>query len=286
MVHQFALLCFLLGVFPSVLDAVKRAPDELPTIQVRLAPPTNALPEVSAEVMKLDHDRERAESAMVQQLRAAYDSALKDAEYRIDSLVKVALGTTSAGSALPVLKSRVSFLQRRDRKQRTVSSGDDFAINLNLVPVPPPDPSIQKEIEQIESARDASEQLMFSEARAEMQGLTSIVVDELGRALSAHLEKLRRVVALRKTGSAKLVSFLQLSRSTHVGRNTGLPQQANLRISSSDDAFPKISQLVQDMELRRDNAEREERVSILDMELTLLKAEHDMIKAALRRVVG
>merc|ERR1712066_1136042 len=178
----------------------------------------------------------------------------------------------------PVLQSHVSFLRRHARNKGTDPSGADFAIKVNLIPAPPPEQSIQTKIEEIESARDVSEQQMFHEAREEMQGLTSIVVDELGRALSARLGKLRHFAAFGRVTPAKPVSFQQLSESTQTGKTNGLPPQANLRISASDDAFPKISQLVQDMELRRDRAERQERLSILDMEVSLLKAEHDLMK--------
>ena len=67
---------------------------------------------------------------------------------------------------------------------------------------------------------------------------------------------------------------------------TGLKSITNIQLAAAVEPYPKISELVLDMELRRDVAEDRERARILELELKPLQAENDIIKDVLESEVG
>merc|ERR1711930_25349 len=101
------------------------------------------------------------------------------------------------------------------------------------------------------------------------QGLTDIVLHELGAQIHSHVSTMQ----LLKRPS-KSVAFLE-HKQPFIG--SGLPLKANVRISSSTEAFPTIAEMVQDMEMRRNKAESQEISVVLEMELKLLQVENAMI---------
>jgi len=267
-------LVSILVIVPSITSL---DPAELPTIDVKVAPPNLAFPEVMAEVRRLDHVRESAESALMQRLNAVYAAAVKDAQSRVDHLVETAMAPAIVGR-LP--GGHVAFLGQRSRNVMA-SATPAFTAKLHLIPRPTPDSSLQKHVDELESARAEVEQRMFQEACEEMRGLTSIVLSELGRALATRFGHSRQLASM----ASRPLSFLGSSQRVAVSGSSGLPEQANIRISAGSEAYPRLSELIQDMEMRRDRAETQERSTILDMEMRLLKAEQDMISRALRRVL-
>merc|ERR1712083_1217206 len=108
---------------------------------------------------------------------------------------------------------------------------------------------------------------MFEQACAEMQGLTDIVLHELGAQLHAHSAALRH--------SNRRARFLQTYQSDK------LPKTANIRIAASSEPFARVADVVEAMEVKRDDAETLGRKHILELELKLLEAENKMIKDAL-----
>merc|ERR1712232_172202 len=65
----------------------------------------------------------------------------------------------------------------------------------------------------------------------------------------------------------------------------GLSEQANVRLTSSPEKWPMVSELVQDMEDERDKGETAAKSKILAMELRLLQAENKIIEMYLRKAV-
>lgn len=270
-------------------------PEALPVVQLRLAPPKRPYPEVSAEIGSLELDRERAEAALKQHLRSAYDAALTSAKARINTLVSAAAPPCAAG------RRAVAFLRRGETIVRRGSAGgggglaasdEAFAVQVTVFPHHVPDASIRTAIDQIEAKRARLEERLFQQAEAEMAALTSLVVDELGRILSSHAgdaqprnrpaPSIPRLSLLgqgyrrsrQNQGGTSRIAFLQRAQQR-------LPAQANIRIMAADVGFPRIADLVEDMERRRDRAEDSERSHILQLELLLLKEVDEAIEAAL-----
>merc|ERR1712183_63069 len=230
-----------------------RAPESLPVVNVRLAAPKHPLPEVAAEIAALEKQREQLEADLMDKLQAAFDTALASAKSRINKMIASSMQLNTGGS-------QTSFLQ---------ASEADFAIRVSTVAVPAPDPSIKGVMDKIEAKRNDAETKLLEQAASEMQGLTDIVLNELGAQIEAHAASLKT--------EAKHASFLAVS-------SKALPAQADLRVESGA-AFPTIASMVQGMEARRDSAESQAASKVLELELKLLQEENDMIKSSLSAAI-
>jgi len=244
-------------LFKLRADTANRAPESLPVINVRLAAPKHPLPEVTAEIAVLEKEREKLEADLMDKLHAAFDNALASAKGRINKMIASSMQLLDGGL-------QTSFLQ---------ASEPDFSIRVSTVAVPAPDPSIKGVMDKIEAKRSDAETKLLEQAVSEMQGLTDIVLNELGAQIQAH------AVSLKAT--AKHAAFLAVSQQES---SKALPAQANVRVESGA-AFPTIASMVQAMESRRDNAESQEASAVLELELKLLQEENAMIKTALGAAV-
>ena len=111
---------------------------------------------------------------------------------------------------------------------------------------------------------DDAEVLCCCEAREEMKACTDLVLHELGRALLKVSKKVHRF-AHNMTGPLP-IAFLQTQAATQIGRTSVVPSQAQdvpsvtfvalvlickvqaaVRLSASEDAFPRIVDLIQEL---------------------------------------
>merc|ERR1712129_119784 len=119
----------------------------------------------------------------------------------------------------------------------------------------------------LEHKRMLLEQDLIREACSEMSALTSIVLDELDQCLVQHRplqQRMRRPAFLQRVVEARV-----------------LPLQANVGIQVSKFSFPRIADLIQEMQCKRDQAESKERKFIVQLQVSLLQAENEMIATAL-----
>lgn len=256
----------------------EKTADHLPIVQVRLSPPKNPLPQVSAELGLLEHSREHVEARLLEELQCAYNATLQRAKAKIDHLLDRTmhiLGSSSsfrpAGHALKT----TSFLQEA-HMGKGGTDGTEFALKVNLLMNPPTDPSVKGMLERIEDKRLYAEGHVFQQACQEMQGLTDIVLDELAAQLqlrSSVFVAHARSAALRPSIATPATAFLAVSK------------RANVRVVASDEPYPTVSQLTQDMEMRRDAAEAVGRRRILELELKLLEVENGWIRDGLREAI-
>merc|ERR1739845_263560 len=94
--------------------------------------------------------------------------------------------------------------------------------------------------------------------------LTDLVVSEL----EAKMQMSTPGAAVR------VASFLETSMQE-------VPKQANIQVIASDEAYTSVVSMVQDMETRRDISETLVRAKILTLEMSLLKALNQAVKAAM-----
>ena len=128
-------------------------------------------------------------------------------------------------------------------------------------------------------ARSAAEAQMLDQAISEMGEVTDVVVAELKKGLQQHMGAVLTPVAALPGAR----SFLERAER---GASVAAPAESlatpmNVRVGTSEVPYPTIGSLAQDMETRRDAAERLERAKILELILKLLEAENEMIKDAL-----
>lgn len=234
--------------------------NNLPVIQVKLAPPQQQLPDIQAETNQLQSLREQLETEYAGRLQAAYSKALERARIEITKMVDGSLGFL----VNPASKRSVRFLEVKRHEQKPTGAG--FGVKVNVAQVDAPSAATKGLIEKIENKKAVEEKHMFEQACAEMQALTEVVLHELGTALHSH------AAALPRAGSAAWLQTLQVA---------SLPSVANIKIAASSVPFARVSDLVEAMETKRDAAESLERKSILELELKLLEAENSLIKEAL-----
>lgn len=259
---SFVLLCFHVPIVSS--RSWSESTGGVPVIQVKLAPPKQQLPEISAETNGLQSLREELETVYLEKLQSAYARTLEQARVQINEIVDVFLGLIANSRAPP--KGAASFLKVKDH-QGSHAASDGIDVKVNVAQVAAPSAATSGLIEQIENSRANTEKAMFEQACAEMQGLTDIVLHELGAALHSYSAALRR--------ADQRAAWIQ-TRQEHT-----LPAVANVKVAASSVPFARVSDLVEAMEVKRDVAEQLERKKIVALELKLLEAENSMIKEAI-----
>lgn len=227
-------------------------PSDVPIVNIQLAPPSAPYPDVAAKIEHLDKARLGMETDFAQDLARLYDDALGAAKQQIQKVIAAAsLSRRDSGKSAP------TFLALDG------SRADGFDMQISMVAPHEIAPEVNALVAKIEQKRTALEERLFSEARRDMVALTSFVLQELR-------------LALGSTMKAHGVGFL-------ASEQAALPQEASVRLLSSAAGFPRVADLIQAMEARRDQAETSERKHILDLEAKLLKAENAMIREALSR---
>lgn len=249
-------------LFPGVWSR-SSSPEDLrdedsPVVNLKLVPPKSSFPELRKQIQKLEFDRQGQELAFEADLVEAYNAAFAVAKAKIEKLVQ---------SSLRLPHARTSFLQKN--LQRAKHMEDAFQMKVSVAGFSRGvDPAIMATVSAMENKRKGLERELFKQACAEMSALTSLVLSELGQSL-AH------------AGSrSRPVSFL-----AETAEGLGLTKQANVRIQSSRMAFPRMADLIQEMQLSRDRVESKERQHVLDMELRLLQAENNIIIENLSKIV-
>lgn len=241
---------FVLAVAASASNS---AADDLPVIQVRLAPPERQLPQVAAEIGELSGLRQHLETDLMRQLDVAYKATLDAASAAIANLVDDSLSKRFTANGLGFA--------------RKLSDNRQFSIKVNVAPLEEPDASLKGSIERIEDKRATDERAMFDQACAEMNALSDILLNELGAELHAQVGRTRNAAFLQRRSSA-------------------LPNMANVRVVASEAPFATVADLVELMEFERDQTESLERKHIMELEMRLIQAEKEQIAAALKRAVG
>jgi len=120
-----------------------------------------------------------------------------------------------------------------------------------------------EEVRDIEQRRGQTEQQLYREACSELKALTNILLRDMAEGLRHRSQ----------SPTVPKASFLEM--------RSRLPDQVNVRVSSSTHGFPRVLDLVQAMEKRRDVAESRGRQRVLELELKLLQAERAMVAEAL-----
>merc|ERR1740117_2505079 len=146
-----------------------------------------------------------------------------------------------------------------------------FAVKLNLYDAETMPQRALPMMTNMERKRDLAERSLFRQACREFAGLTQIVMHELRVRLSEVMSRARSPRTQQMQGRAGPTSFVAATERVARDSAVALPAMAEVRISTRE-KWPRISELVEDMERRRDRSEDEVRSRILELELRLLKA--------------
>lgn len=261
------LLFFLLSVSFTNLSLASNAreselsnQDSLPIIQVELEPPRVPYPEVQASISVMKRKHEEKQRVMFRSLEQAFDNSLKSALSSIDSLIAQLTARLGLHS-----KTGPSFLTKG------VSQ-----LKISMLPSAAPDASLERSMKSLERKRDNEEENLFSRATREFQALTHIVLERLKVLFEEEL-KLRNPTH-RNTG----LSFLALGQHTI---DTAVFDKVNVRVLPSEKGYPRVADYFQEMEEERTHDEQNVRGRILELQVTLLDAEHRAIQQKLQAIL-
>lgn len=248
------------------------------------------MPEVTAVLGELSTDRSSFETEQMSKVEAAYNKSLEDAAQKLPALIDDLLhmfktpaamltqdtqhGKTSQG------KTNAGFRASALQQARSKPGGHELTARINLLPQAPLDPSLETDVKRIEQKREKDERNMFREAEAEMGSLVQIVANEVEAQVTQQINGLVHAmkfgsVARSSNPGPKAATFLQ---SRQPVLPSGPQLTTNVRIMASDEPFPTVGAMVEDMERRRDMGEAAIRTRVLEMELKLLKTANAIIQ--------
>ena len=266
---------FTQGSFMQRASSPEAAAKALPIVEVSLASPPKPLPEVSAVVGDLDHAREAAEAGGMDQAHRGFNKALRKASSRFGGLAERAarifeVSLTAQGRRAEA--KALSFASAGGNSRAAVPQPTVVAVEVTQAS--PPDASVVKPLlEALESGMAAEERSLFDSAVTGFDGLTDLVLAET----LAQVQSLADGVAteLRDGRSFNQASFLA---------GGAPPEQSNVRVVASDVPYPTVASLAEDMEARRSTSSGLVRARLLELDLSLLKRENQMIRTALEDV--
>ncbi|CRG84248.1 blood stage antigen 41-3 precursor, putative [Plasmodium relictum] len=198
----------------------------LPSIEVKLSPPENPLPQVAAEIKILESSRLRLEEGMMQKLEDEYNKSLSNSKIKIKDTVEKSLSIFNDHNVLgSVISNSVKMLKKENLRKvkETVDEENNLkkmeknyegrngplpppelrnhtsfleknylnrtipSVKISLSEISEPDISIKEKIEEIEQYRTDEEVMMFETAISELSILTEITILELEKQIQLQL---------------------------------------------------------------------------------------------------
>ena len=261
----FLLLSLCAGQWPSASVMPEQA---LPIVEVSLASPADPLPAVSAQIGDLDHEREAAEAAGMADTYRGFNEALRKASSRVDQL---------AERAARILESSVARLDHRTDAaalsfattggRSPVASSQPAVVTVEVAQASQPDASVVEPLVGNFGRGLAEERSLFEGAVTGFDDLTDAVLAEV----------LAQVQLLADRVADGAVSFAQ----TGFLADELSPEQANVRVAAPEAPYPTVGSLVRDMAGRRSISSGLVRARLLELDLSLLKRENELVRTAL-----
>ncbi|AFZ80122.1 hypothetical protein BEWA_029730 [Theileria equi strain WA] len=281
----------------------------MPSIEIKLSPPENPLPQVEDEIHLLESNRIELEEGMMTKMEEEYNTALLESKKRIKEVIEESLRVFNDKELMAVLLSNATHFEKEVKKHSNNGENGQVSfiqldhevipssVRVMMSDVDEPDPIIKEKMDQIEQARNDQEIQMFYQESKEMEELTEITLTELEKALKIQLNPY--LALMEEMGGHVRNHHTESSKNVHVNagnqkRNQGAPsfietqaeplsnlQQLNVKIGQSDTPYPTVDDYVMNMEKKRDAAERAGRNRVLNMYMNLTKAHHEMIKEEL-----
>merc|ERR1719326_2091636 len=110
-----------------------------------------------------------------------------------------------------------------------------------------------------------------------MKGLTKIVENEVEAHVTQFVNTLIHALKFGSVTSATPESIAFLSARQPV-LPSGPQLTTNVRVMASEEPFPTIAAMVEDLERNRDSSEATIRTRMLELELKLLQAENSLVQ--------
>lgn len=247
--------------------------ENLPNIELSLAPPLHPWPQVAAELGNLEESREHLENGNMAALQREFNKAKLEVLSQIGTVIGKAFRVFDGPQFVRHAPSSATFIQQLPQD---VLGSSALSVKVNVLPANPPDAALSNNIEALEATRSDEEKSVLESAVSEVGALKEFVLNELQAQLQEHVAKL-----VGKSASVKKVHALSLRQA----RFKQLPSQPNVRVVPTEGSYPTVTSMVQGSEYRRDVAEELERQQILKNELDFLTACNSAIEKALKAAV-
>ena len=248
----------------------------LPVLNVRLAPPSDPMPRVRAEIDLLEGQRRDLETARSRDLDRTVDEAIGTLKGDVQAAVARSIRALSRSSPTSLLSAHEA--------SQVGATPPSAGLELAVFPQHEPDAELKDQVERIEQSRATAESGLFEQAIREVRALGRVVVHELKEQLQRQVRK-----AEHATHASAAASFLQSQALGQQGVETLegslLPPELDVRLSASSVPFPTVAGLVRDMEGRRDSSEGQVKQQILAAELRYLRAANELVRDACRAAV-
>lgn len=266
MMRRCASAAFLFA-FPFVKAESVGSSDIIPSIEVSLAPPALPQPSISSAIGDMDKSREIYEASLMDNLRKHQTSLLKVAKHKIRSVIDNFVHASNSASLLKQGGPRIAaFTEITSVKINVPSLTSTYSADLI------------SGIRGLARSHADFDKTMFQRAESDMATLVDFIVSELTGAL-----KTKSLASLQRGGATP--GFLQrVSRASNA--KTNLPDQANVKITTSDNSFPTSSSIVESFESRQSVAADFTRLKINLMMLDLTKSLNSIIKRDLAVIKG
>jgi len=288
--YRFLIVAFAIraDAAPSWPIPYSYSPDSMPIIQVRLAPPSNPMPEVTASLGALEAERAQFETERMLEVESAYSASLGRASEELPALIDRLMRTFETPTTL---LSKRQHEQDEVGRQATqfqelrVVDGHEMTARINVLPVLQPDAALEANIRELEEKRTTHEGKIFDQAMSEMNGLTTIVLNEVEAQITRHASGFRH--ALKFGVGESFTSARSSPRATGFrsveehGRASAPQLTTNVRVMASEEPFPRVASMVEGSEKKRDASEDSIRTRLLELEVKLLQAENSIVSAKL-----
>lgn len=190
-----------------------------PVVELSLSSPVNPHPQVASTIVKEEGNRDALTSRKMKALLMAYTAVKTKAMARLGAM----------------LSGKASFAH---------FNSIEPTIRATLKPAAADEPAAKKELEALESKRQASEEALFDQAAAEFSEVANVIINAFAKR------------------AGKKATFLG---------GAGFNKQMNVRLLGNAD-YPTITNMVSDMESRRDLVEDNVRAAVLDLDMQLAQS--------------
>lgn len=261
---MLSLLLFLLALGSASAQwpmAATYSPDTMPIIDIKLAPPAKALPQVVATLGQLIDSRAKGETEGLLLVEAAYNSTLVEESRSLAALIdKLMQPVATARKQSRFLAS--GKLHKKGTVFRELG-GHEITARISVLREKAPEASLEKKIKQIDNILASREREIFTQARSELAALAQVVHSEIEAEITQELGQVRKYGQKR---FPKAVEFLQQPAIA-----SGPQLSTAVRISAAD-KFPTIADLVGEAERKHSGSSALARARILELETELVRA--------------
>ncbi|SJK85907.1 blood stage antigen 41-3 precursor [Babesia microti strain RI] len=200
-----------------------------PSIEIKLSPPENPLPEISEQIQKAEVTREEIEDGLITKLKDTFNQKLVESHDKIKNCVEQNFQDFVKSKKFKMimndLNHKRSFNSNANENHPSFLQISNYNTKSDIVPssvrimmedTETLDPIVNQKIKQIEELRNDSEIQLFDRAKNEFDELLEITLTELDKNIKIQLD----VLFTNATHNGKHVNVLRDINKTNLEEST------------------------------------------------------------------